>query len=174
MGSPEPFRPGYQKRPVATEEDLVAEEIANAVPTRILREDAYIKASRRYVADILADTPHNAWNQYEWDLVDDLGPSYTRQILGREVVPKPKTKEEELREAQKRKKEAAEGEDGEFGDDEAGDDEIGGRRVVGLATDERRFEPLDRRQRVQLSSDRTPRSGQRLPVPIRGRLDRRP
>ena len=143
VGSDEPYKPGYQSRPVkVTVESEEARVKRTAVPVRIYREDARWRAGRREIARIMGTIPKSPWTQHEWDLEDALGRPAVREVMGRvdsdpsrqEALDKyhasrrPKRPEEiEAEKARPYKKAASdeEGGDDEGGDDEGGDDEGG-------------------------------------------------
>lgn len=98
LGSPEPYRPGYEERPVQeTLESAEARALRLAVPVEIDREDSHLTFTRKEVARIMGERAPNSWNSYEWELDEELnkyvknhGASFgARPILGRRPVARP-------------------------------------------------------------------------------------
>lgn len=98
LGSPEPYRPGYEERPVQeTLESAEARALRLAVPVEIDREDTHLTYTRKEVARIMGERAPNSWNSYEWELDEELnkyvknhGAKFgARPILGRRPVARP-------------------------------------------------------------------------------------
>jgi hypothetical protein len=74
LGSPNPYRPGYQERPVETPPETAEQEARRlAVPMEIVREDTYLKVGKKEIARIQGDIPRNVFTGWEDDLDETLG-----------------------------------------------------------------------------------------------------
>ncbi len=83
LGSPEPYRPGYEERPEqVTLEDSVSEAERLALPVELRRSEAALVAAGKEIARVLGDVPHNPWRVYEQEMVDTLGPDLAKPHLG--------------------------------------------------------------------------------------------
>jgi hypothetical protein len=123
LGSPEPYRPGYEERPVQeTLESAEARALRLAVPVEIDREDTHLTYTRKEVARIMGERAPNSWNSYEWELDEELGKYVknhgagfgARPILGRRPV---------LRPDETRKADEGGGGEGESGGEDSGETE---------------------------------------------------
>ncbi len=74
VGSPNPYRPGYEPRPAEIPPpDAVEQAKRDAIPIEISRTDARLRAARKEAARILGEVPVNPWNSYRADMELTLG-----------------------------------------------------------------------------------------------------
>ena len=125
LGSPEPYRPGYEPRPEQiTLESAEARAMRLAVPIHIEREDTWMLTSRKEIGRVMGAVPKNPWNRYEWELDDTLRPLIRNmgpemgadRVLGRQPVKRPLP--EDANPAYQNKRDRAQ----EGGDDVEGDE----------------------------------------------------
>lgn len=74
VGSPNPYRPGYEPRPAEVPPpDAVEQAKRDTIPIEISRTDARLRAARKEAARILGDVPVNPWSAYRADMELTLG-----------------------------------------------------------------------------------------------------
>lgn len=129
LGSPEPYRPGYEPRPEQiTLESAEERAMRLAVPIHIEREDTWMLTSRKEIGRVMGAVPKNPWNRYEWELDDTLRPLIRNmgpemgadRVLGRQPVKRPLP--EDANPAYKNKRDQEGEGEGEFEDDEYADE----------------------------------------------------
>ena len=90
LGSPNPYRPGYEERPPEVRAETAEQEAhRTAVPVHIIRNDAYLLRGRKEARRITSEIPTNPWNSYSADLVATLGEDGARPYLSTKLPPRP-------------------------------------------------------------------------------------
>ena len=125
MGSPNPYRPGYQPRPPeVTVESQIDRTIRRSIPADLKRADWRRVLEEREIARLYnRSTQRNAWFAYEADMLETLGPEEAARYLGgrkasQEAAPiDPDDVDEDI--------DDYDDDDGDDGGDEYGDDEYG-------------------------------------------------
>lgn len=83
VGSPNPYRPGYQERPPEIAPDDEVEVMRHdEVPPAIVRHDAWVEAGRKETRRILGESSVNVWNAHRDELVATLGAKQAEAYLG--------------------------------------------------------------------------------------------
>ncbi|MEZ6184399.1 MAG: hypothetical protein R3F62_05225 [Planctomycetota bacterium] len=84
MGSPNPYKPGYEPRPPeVTPETQVETAQRQAIPSDVVRRDWRRRLAEREISGIVEFThSRNAWFAYEADMLEVLGPEESARYLG--------------------------------------------------------------------------------------------
>lgn len=128
MGSPNPYRPGYQERPLEVATETAEQEARRlAVPMEIVREDTYLKVGRKEIARIQGEVPTNVFTSWEDDLDENLGvDERSGQSVAEAYLKRPDyylTLRKKAKVAAAQEDTAEEGEEGEEGDADMDEDE---------------------------------------------------